>query len=133
MDCSPPRSFVNGDSPVECTGVGCLAFLQVIFPTQGSNPGLPHCRRILYHLSHQGSPWILELVVYPFSKGSSWPRNQTGVSWIAGRFFLHQLSYQGSSTLYIYIYIYIHRYMCVCIYIYIYRCTYMIVVTARLP
>ena len=36
------------------TGVGCHALLQGIFPTQGSNPGLPHCRWILYHLSHQG-------------------------------------------------------------------------------
>ena len=34
-----------------------------IFPTQGSNPGLPHCRRILYQLSHKGSPRILECVV----------------------------------------------------------------------
>ena len=39
------------------TGVGSLSLLQGIFPTQGLNPGLPHCRRILYHLSHQGSPW----------------------------------------------------------------------------
>uniref|UniRef100_A0A8B9YL87 Nucleophosmin n=1 Tax=Bos mutus grunniens TaxID=30521 RepID=A0A8B9YL87_BOSMU len=38
------------------TGVGCHALLQGIFPTQGSNPGLLHCRQILYHLSHQGSP-----------------------------------------------------------------------------
>ena len=58
-----------------------------IFPIQGSNPGVPQCRQILYHLSHQGSPWILDWVAYPFSKGSSWPRNQTGVSWITGRFF----------------------------------------------
>ena len=36
-------------------GVGCHALLQGIFPTQGLNPGLPHCRQILYHLSHQGS------------------------------------------------------------------------------
>ena len=35
--------------------MGSLSLLQGIFPTQGSNPGLPHCRRILYHLSHQGS------------------------------------------------------------------------------
>ena len=41
------------------TGVGSLSFLQGIFPTQGSNPGLPHCRRILYQLSHKGSPRIL--------------------------------------------------------------------------
>ena len=37
------------------TGVGCHALLQGVFPTQGQNPGLPHCRRILHHLSHQGS------------------------------------------------------------------------------
>ena len=36
------------------TGVGSLSLLQGMFPTQGSNPGLPHCRRILYQLSHQG-------------------------------------------------------------------------------
>ena len=41
-----------------------------IFPTQGSNPGLPHCRRILYQLSHKGSPRILEWVAYPFSSCS---------------------------------------------------------------
>ena len=50
MDCSPPASSVHGDSPGKDTGVGCHALLQRIFPTQGSNPGLPHCR-ILYHLS----------------------------------------------------------------------------------
>ena len=37
--------------------VGCHALLQGLFPTQGSNPGLPHFRQILYHLSHQGSPF----------------------------------------------------------------------------
>ena len=40
------------------TGVGSLSLPQEIFPTQGSNPGLPHCRRILYQLSYQGSPSI---------------------------------------------------------------------------
>ena len=44
------------DSPDKNTGVGCHALLQGIFPTQGSNLGLPHCRMILYSLSHQGSP-----------------------------------------------------------------------------
>ena len=52
-----------------------------------SNPGLPHCGQILYHLSHQGRPRILEWVAYPFSRGSSQPRNQIGVSFIADRFF----------------------------------------------
>ena len=75
------------DSPDKSTGVDCHAFLQGIFPTQGSNSGLRHCRQILYHLSHQGSPRILKWVAYPFSRGSSWPRNQTRVSSIADWFF----------------------------------------------
>ena len=53
MDCSPAGSSVHGDSPAKNTGVGCHALLQEIFPTHGLNPVLPHCRWILYHLSHQ--------------------------------------------------------------------------------
>ena len=53
--------------------MGGHILLQGIFPTQGSNPGLLHCRRILYHLSHQGRPRTLEWVAYPFSRGSSQP------------------------------------------------------------
>ena len=64
-----------------------FSLLQGIFPIQGSNPGLPHCRRICYQLSHQGSPRILEWVAYLFSNGSSRPRNWTRVSCIAGGFF----------------------------------------------
>ena len=55
MDYSPPGSSVHGDSPGKNTGVGCCALLQGIFPTQGLNPGLLHCKQILYHLRHQGS------------------------------------------------------------------------------
>ena len=55
MGCSPPGSSVHGDSQGKNTRVGCHALLQGIFPTQGWNPGLPHCRQIPYHLSHQGS------------------------------------------------------------------------------
>ena len=44
------------NSPGQNTGVGSRSLLQGIFPTQGSNPGLPNCRRMLYQLSHQGSP-----------------------------------------------------------------------------
>ena len=80
LDCSPPGSSVHGDSPGKHTGVACHALLQGIFPTQGSNPGLPHCRQILYHLSHQGSPRKLEWVAYPFSRGSFQARNWTVVS-----------------------------------------------------
>ena len=43
------------------TRVGCHVLLQGIFPTQGRNPDLPHCRQILYQLSHMGSPRILEV------------------------------------------------------------------------
>ena len=42
------------DIPGKSTGVGCFFLLQSIFLTQGSNPGLLHCRQTLYHLSHQG-------------------------------------------------------------------------------
>ena len=81
MDCSSWNSL--GQS----TGVGGLSLLQGIFPTQGLNPGLPHCRWILYQLNQKGSPRILQWVAYPFPSRSSWSRNWTGVSCIAGRFF----------------------------------------------
>ena len=74
------------NSPGQNTGKGSCSLLQGIFPTQGSNPGLPHCRQMLYQLSHHGSPRILEWVAYPFSSTSSQSRNQTGVSYIAGGF-----------------------------------------------
>ena len=44
------------NSPGQNTGVGGLSLFQGIFPTQGLKPGVPHCRWILYQLSHQGSP-----------------------------------------------------------------------------
>ena len=67
--------------------MGSLSLLQGIFPTQGLNPGLLHCRRILYQLSHQGSPRILEWITYPFSRGSSQSGKWTGVSCIAGKLY----------------------------------------------
>ena len=79
--------YSSWNSPGQNTGVGSLSLLQGIFLTQRSNPGLPHGRRILYQLSHKGRPRILEWVACPFSSRSSWPRNQTGVSCIAGGFF----------------------------------------------
>ena len=66
---------------------GSHSLLQGIFPTQGSNLGLLHCREILYQLSHRGSPRILEWVVYPFSSRFSQLRNRIGISCLAGRFF----------------------------------------------
>ena len=52
----PARFLCPWNSPGKNTEVGCHSILQGVFPTQGWNPGLPHCRRILYHLSHQGRP-----------------------------------------------------------------------------
>ena len=87
-DSMQPRGLYSPwNSLGHSTRVGSLSLLQGIFPTQGSNPGLPHCRQILYQLSHKGSPKILEWVAYPLSRGSSWPRNRTRVSHMAGGFF----------------------------------------------
>ena len=60
-DCDPvdgslPGSSVHGILQARIQEWGCHFLLQGIFPTQESNPGLPHCRQILYHLSHQGRP-----------------------------------------------------------------------------
>ena len=76
VDCSPPDSSVHGDSPGKNTGVGCHALLQGIFPTQGSNPGLLHCRWILYQLSHKGSPEPANLPLERYA--SPFPRPQRG-------------------------------------------------------
>ena len=58
----PHGPYSPWNSPGQNTGVGCLSLLQGIFPTQGSNPGLLHCRRILYQLSHQGSVGTLYMI-----------------------------------------------------------------------
>ena len=73
--CNPMNYTVHGILQARIPGVGSLSLLQGIFPTQESNPGLLHCRQNLYQPSHKGSPRILEWVAYPFSGGSSQPRN----------------------------------------------------------
>ena len=100
-DCSLPGSSIRGDSPGKNVGMGCNALLQGIFPIEGSNPGLLHCRKILYCLSLQGSPWTLQWVAYPLSSGSSWPRNQTGVSCTAGGFFTSWATGEAPSWYYL--------------------------------
>ena len=95
MDGSPPGSSVHADSPGKNTGVGCYAHLQGIFPTQGSNPSLLHCRQIPYRLNHQGSPRILQWVAYLFSRGI-FPTQQSNDGLLHCRQILYQLSYQGS-------------------------------------
>ena len=84
------------NSPGQNTGVSSHSLSQGMFPTQGSNPGLSHCRQILYQLSHKESPRILEWVAYPFSSRYSWPRNQTGVSCIADGFFTNWATREAS-------------------------------------
>ena len=88
---APPWPIQSMNSLGHNIGMGSLSLLQRIFPTQGSKPGLPHCGQILYQLSHKGSPRVLKWVAYPWS---SWPRNRTGVSCIAGGFFATELSWK---------------------------------------
>ena len=67
VDCSLPGSSVHGIFPGKNTGVGCHFLLQEIFPTQGSNLSLLHCRHFLYQLIYQESPhdsWRLRLTRY---------------------------------------------------------------------
>ena len=87
IDCIPPAPLSMGILYGRILEWVAMPSSRGIFPAQGLNPGLPHCRRILYHQGHQGSSRILEWVVYPFSRGISRPRNLTGVSRIAGGFF----------------------------------------------
>ena len=60
----PHGLYSPRNSPGQNTRVGSLSLLQGIFPAQGSNPGLLHCRRILYQLSHKGSPWTSYMYTY---------------------------------------------------------------------
>jgi hypothetical protein len=60
----PHGLYSPWNSPGQNTGVGSLYLLQGIFPTQGSNPALPHCKWILYQLSRKGSPYVCVLYIY---------------------------------------------------------------------
>ena len=68
MDCSLPGFSIHGIFPGKSTGVGCHFLLQGIFPTQGSNSGFPHCRQILYHLSHLKLEHSLLISTNPIDK-----------------------------------------------------------------
>ena len=83
----PHRLYSPWNSLGQNTEVGSLSLFQGIFSTQGSNPGVLHYRHIFYQLSQEGRSRLLEWVTYPFSSGSSLPRNWTGVFCIAGGFF----------------------------------------------
>ena len=76
IDSNPPSSSVHRDSPGKNTGMGCHALLQGIFPTQGLNQDLLHCRWFLYQLNYQGSPAVNIGVIYLFELWLSadvWP------------------------------------------------------------
>ena len=107
-ECSPPGSSVHGEFSRKEYWSGCQTLLQGIFPTQGLNSDLLHCRQILYRLSHQGSPRKQKWVAYPFSSRSSWCRNWIGVSRIAGRFFIVWATREAQINVYINVYIYIN-------------------------
>ena len=96
----PHGLYSPWNSPVQNTGVGSLSLFQPrtsiswIFPTQGSNPGLPHCRRILYRLSHKGSPKILgwgSLSLFQWI----FPTQESNRGLLHCRQILYQLSYKG--------------------------------------
>ena len=95
----PHGLYSSWNSPSQNTGVGSLSLPQGIFPAQGLDSGLPHCRRILYQISHKGSPRILEWVAYPFSSRSSQLGNWTGVSCITGGFFTNWATREAQALL----------------------------------
>ena len=86
------------NSPGQNTEVGSLSLLQGIFPTQGSNPGLPHCRQILYQLSHKGIPRILGLGS-PSLLQQIFPTQESNQGLLNCRWILYQLNYQGNWTI----------------------------------
>ena len=102
-----PWLYSPWNSPGQNTGVGSLSLLQGIFPTKGLSPGLPHCRWILYQLSHKGNPRTLEWIAYFFSSRSSQPRDITCDNFISSfwtfmpfiAFFLHSAIIRTSSTM----------------------------------
>ena len=67
MDCVPPGSSVHGILQARILQWVAIPFSRGIFPTEGSNPGLLHCRRICYPLSHQGSPYTLWVYVHIYT------------------------------------------------------------------
>ena len=89
-DCLQPHGLYSPwNSPGQNTGLGSCSLFQGIFATQGSIPGLLQCRQIFFFLPADppGKPKNTGGVAYPFSRGSSRPRNWTGVSCIADGFF----------------------------------------------
>ena len=91
---SPPGSLVHGNSPGKNTGVACHALLQGIFPTQGSNPRLLHCRWILLSepLGKPKNTGVHSLSLLQ----RTFPTQELNQGLLHFRQILYQLSYQGS-------------------------------------
>ena len=97
MDCSPPGSSVHGILQARMLE---WDLIQEIFPTQGSNLGLPHSRWILYQLSHKGSSRILEVGDHSLPQGIFLTQGlNPGLGLLHCRRILAHLSHQGSPTL----------------------------------
>ena len=91
-DCLRPQGLYSPwNSPGQNTGVGSHSLLQGIFPTQGSNSGLPRCRRILYQLSHKGSPSILDRILSLLQR--IFPTQELNWGLLHCRWTLYQLGY----------------------------------------
>ena len=113
----PHGLYSPWNSPGQDTGVGSLSFLQGIFSTQGSNPGLPHCRWILYQLSHQGSPSKAQSGLESLRERTL-SRPSTG----GGVFIISLCVYVCAPVclcvnkyVYVYICVYVPIYVCVCV------------------
>ena len=126
MDCSPQISSLHGDYPGKNTGAGCHALLQGIFSTQGLNPGIPHCRLILYCWSHQGSTRILEQVAYPFSRGTSLPKIELGSHALQVDSFPAELPGKPEGSIYVYKHVCVCVCVCVCLCVCLCVCEYMV-------
>ena len=83
-DCRLPGSSVHGILQARTLEWVAMPSSRGSSQPRDQNPDLLHCRWLLYHLSHQGSPRILKWVACPFSRGSFQPRNWTSVSCISG-------------------------------------------------
>ena len=120
MDCSPVRLLCPWDSPGKNTGVDSHSLLQRIFPTQELNLGLPCCRQILYHLSHQGNQ-LNYVCIYVWKCGYIVCACICSVC-VCIYTYIYTWCVHMCISVYIHVCIHVCMYMCVCIYIYITVC-----------
>ena len=92
----PHGLYSPWNSPGRNTAVGSLFLLQGIFPTQGSNPGVPHCRQILYQLNYKGSPRTL--VGSPCLLQGIFPNQGSNPGLLHCGQILYQLGHKGSAA-----------------------------------